>query len=352
MKKTRIAIIGAGNIAKTHLDSYKTIDEVEIVGICDINFDKANKVADQYGILKRFASVDEMLKNVEADGADVCVWNCNHAECSIEALEAGLHVLCEKPMAFNTEEAIKMKEVADRNNRVLLIGFVSRFRNTSKILKDFIEVGTLGDIYLTKACYTRRCGNPLGWFADKSRSGGGPVIDLGVHVIDLNRYLMGNPKPVSVYAVTFDKFGKRDNLKTEGWHPQDATPNDPCDVEKHALAIIRYENGKVTQLETSYDMHGEAKTQNDFYGTKGGALLDNLGNLKLYTEMNDYMVDVTPKTENLKGDAFLFTAEMKHFVDCINGRCECIATAEDGIEIMKIIDAIYESARTGKLITF
>ncbi len=354
MKKTRIALIGAGSIAKTHIEAYKDVPEAEIVAICDINEEKLNKVADKYGILKRFTSVDEMLKNVEADAADVCVWNCNHAECAIKALNAGLHAISEKPMAYNAEQAIKMKEAAEKNNKIMMIAFVMRFGGESLVIKDFTDQGAFGDIYLTKAHYTRRHGNPGGWFSDKSRSGGGPIIDLGVHVIDYNRYIMGNPNPTSVYAVSFKKFDKRDNLKTDVfWHPEDINPDDPCDCEDHALAIIRFDNGSVMQLEASYDMHGEGCTQNDIYGTKGGAVRGEKTGLKIYTEMNNYMVDVTPDIKDLKGapkDGFApaFTAELQHFVDCINGRCECRCPADDGIAVMKILDAIYESAETGK----
>lgn len=347
MDKVKILMIGAGNIANTHLDSYSRNDEVEIAAICDINESRLNETADIFGIEKRFTSVDEMLKSVKGDAADVCVWNCSHAECSIAALNAGLHVLCEKPMAYNAEQAIAMRDAAVKNNKILMIGFVRRFLNITKIVKDFIDVGTLGDIYYTKATCTRRHGNPGGWFSNKALSGGGPVIDLGVHIIDQSRYLMGKPKPVSVYAATFDKLGRRDNLKTKvAWTPKDASPDDVCNVEDLASALIRYDNGAVTALEVSFAMNGDGVYKNEFFGTKGGANFTD-DSIKLYTEMNDFMVDVTPQIANLKNDQPMFDGEMNHFVDCIQGRAECIATADDGIEIMRILDAIYESAKTG-----
>lgn len=347
MDKIKILMIGAGNIANTHLTAYNQNDEVEISAICDINESRLNETADIFNIKKRYTSYEEMLKCEKADAADVCVWNCSHAECTVAALNAGLHVLCEKPMAYNTEEAIAMNKAAKKNNKLLMIGFVRRFLNITNVAKDFIDAGNLGEIYYTKATCTRRHGNPGGWFSNKKLSGGGPVIDLGVHIIDQSRYLMGKPKAISVYAATFDKLGRRDNLKTNvGWFPKDAKPTDICDVEDLASALIRYDNGAVTALEVSFSKNGNGEYKNEFFGTKGGACFTD-DSIELFSEMNDYMVDITPTISNLKNDKYFFNGEIDHFVDCIKGRCECIATAEDGIEIMKILDAIYESARTG-----
>ena len=127
MSKLRVGLIGAGNIANVHLESYVKNSEVELAAICDINEERLNETADKFGIEKRFSSVDEMLKSVELDACDVCVWNCNHAECTIKVLEAGLDCLCEKPMAMNAQEAQKMKDVADKSGKLLMLGFVTRF---------------------------------------------------------------------------------------------------------------------------------------------------------------------------------------------------------------------------------
>lgn len=350
MDKVRIGMVGAGNIANSHLRSYVKLPDVEIAAICDINPERLKITAEAFGIENTFASVDEMLENVELDAADVCVWNCSHAECSIKALEAGLHVLCEKPMAYNTEQAIKMKEAADKAGKLLMVGFTMRFSNEHEIAEDFIKQGYLGDIYYSKATYIRRHGAPGGWFSKKELSGGGPVIDLGVHVIDHTRYLMGNPKPVSVYAATFDKLKNRPNIKTGvGWSPMGANNGDPYDVEDLATALIRYDNGTVTLLETSYSLNGESREgEKELYGTKGGMTLKGFGTeLKIYTEVNGFLSDITPDIKAYKPDRNKFDEEMKHFVDCIKNGTKCLAPAEDGITIMKILDAIYESARTG-----
>lgn len=347
-KKVKIGLIGAGNISTCHLDAYKSVPNAEIYAICDINPDRLKETGDKYGIERRYDSVDSMLAAVgsELDAADVCVWNCNHAECAIKALDAGLNVLCEKPMAYNTAEAVAMKEAAERNGKLLMIGFVLRFSDTAKIAMDFIDNGYLGDIYYSRAQYVRRHGNPGGWFADKSRSGGGPVIDLGVHVIDLTRYLMGKPKPVSVFATVQTKLGKREYLKNHvGWTPRDAKPDDPCTVEDFASALIRYDNGATTLLETTYDFNGPDAAKRQLFGTKGG--LDLSDGVKVYTEYNGFLADVNVNTANYKHSGNMFVEEMAHFVDCVANGTECVATAEDGITVMKILDAIYESGRTG-----
>lgn len=347
MKKLRIGMVGAGNIANVHLNAYQALDNVEIAAICDINAERLNETADLFNIEKRYATEAEMLANEQLDAADVCVWNCNHAKCTIDALDAGLHVLCEKPMAYSVKEAEEMLEASKRNNKLLMIGFVLRFDPESGIAKDFIDNGYLGDIYYSKATYLRRHGSPGGWFSNKELSGGGPVIDLGVHVIDLTRQLMGNPKPISVFASTSDRLKDRKYLKTNvGWIPKDAKPDDPFNVEDFAVAMIKYEDGKTTLLETSYSLNGEQTTKKELFGTKGGIKIDADG-MKIYTELNNFLADVTPHTENYKFGKEMFTAEMEHFVDCALNGTPCKAPAEDGVVIMKILEAIYESARTG-----
>lgn len=347
MEKLKVAIIGAGNISHSHLDAYKNLDNAEVIAICDINEKRLNKTADQYGIEHRYTDIDTLIANhPEIDAADVCVWNCSHAECSIKLLNAGINVLCEKPMAMNTEQAQNMVDAAKANNKLLMMGFCMRFSTEAAIARDFIDKGYLGDIYFTKSQYVRRHGNPGGWFSDKERSGGGPIIDIGVHVLDLARYLMGNPKPVSVYAVSFEKLGKRDYLKNQvEWIASDSVPGEKCDVEDFACAFIRYDNGAVTNLEASFDLNGAPVSKSQFFGTKAG--LDMSDGVKLYTEFNDYLADINVDTNNYKYALHEFDGEISHFVDCIQNGTECIAKAEDGVVIMKILDAIYESARTG-----
>ncbi len=347
MNKLKIGIIGTGSISEAHIAAYLKNNNVELYAFCDINEERLNYMAEKYGIKHTFTDMNEMLQLKELDAVSVCTWNSAHAACTIAALNAGKHVLCEKPMSISEEDAKTMKEAADRNNKLLMIGFVRRYGNDCKILKDFIDTDYLGEIYYAKATYLRRKGNPGGWFGDKSRSGGGPLIDLGVHVIDLVRYLLGNPKPISVYGATFHKLADRKNIRGKKFYrASSAGENDICDVEDLASAMIRFDNGAVLSIEASFSLNiknDEGKIE--LFGSKGGAKLNP--ELEIYNEINDYLSNITLDAETALSFDGLFENEINHFVSCLTDGTPCISPAEDGIDIMKILDAIYESAKTG-----
>lgn len=343
----KIGIIGNGGIANAHMDGYLALgDEVQVVACCDINIDKAKAFAQKYNITNYYDNCYDMLKDNQLDAVSVCTWNNAHAECSVAALNAGCHVLCEKPMAMNTEEALKMKEVAEKNGKLLMIGFVRRHGNDAAAAINYINNGHVGDIYYAKATYLRRCGFPGGWFGDKSRSGGGPLIDLGVHVIDLSRYIMGCPKPVTVFGATFNKIGARNHIMTTEWQSETVVEEPIFTVEDLATAMIRFDNGAVLQVEASFNLN----TKNNcgdiiFFGDKAGL---SLSPFELYTEYNNQLADIIPHGNNDFDFSRDFKREVKNFADAINGKAECIATADDGVELMRILDAVYLSAETGK----
>ena len=347
MDKIRIGVIGTGGISREHLKAYQKNPHVEIYALCDINPEVLARRAAEFGVERTFTNCEDMLKLPEIDAVSVCTWNAAHAPCTIAALNAGKHVLCEKPMAMNTQEALAMKEAAERNGKLLMIGFVRRYGNDCAILKDLIEDDRFGEIYYTKATYLRRNGNPGGWFGDKSRSGGGPLIDLGVHVIDLSRYLLGCPKPVSVYGATFRKLGNRPHIKG-GKAYLSARANDTtvCDVEDLATALIRFDNGAVVSVEASFSLNLKKDVGSiELFGTKAGAKIDP--ELEMYSETNGYMTNVTLTNPTALSFDGLFAREIDHYVDCVRLGLPCRSPAEDGIMLMKILDAIYESAATG-----
>lgn len=347
MKKIKIGIVGTGGIAEEHIKSYMKNPNVELYAFCDINKTRLDEMGKKYEITRLFTDKKDLLALSEIDAVSICTWNSEHAECTIAALEAGKHVLCEKPMSINQAEAIKMKETADKTDKLLMIGFVRRFGNDCSILKDFVAKDYFGDFYYAKATYLRRNGNPGGWFGDTSRSGGGSLIDLGVHVIDFVRYVMGNPKPVSVYGVTYQKLFNRRNIKTpKAYISRSVTNNDICDVEDLASALIRFDNGATLSVETSFSLNiKKPEGKIEFFGTKGGACLNP--ELEIYTEIYDYLADVTLDAKTALSFDGLFENEINHFISCVKGETKCISTAKDGIEIMEILDAIYESARLG-----
>ena len=350
MDKLKVAVIGNGSISGVHLRGYSLNPDVEIYALCDINEERLNRRGDEYHVdpARRFTDVNEMLAACpEIEAVSVCTWNAAHAQCAIAALNAGKHVLCEKPMAMTVEEAEAMQAAAEKNNRLLMIGFVRRFGNDCAIMKDFIDNGYFGDIYYAKATYLRRKGCPGGWFGDKARSGGGPLIDLGVHIIDLCRYLMDNPKPVSVYGATFNKLGNRSNIKSQvGYVSQTRGNADIFNVEDLATAMIRFDNGSVLQIEASFSLNIE-KDEGvlQFFGTKAGAKLDP--ELTIYSEMNDYMTNVKLANSTALSFDGLFENEINHFVECVRTGKPCRNPAQDGVTLMKILTGIYKSAETG-----
>ncbi|MCL2867208.1 MAG: Gfo/Idh/MocA family oxidoreductase [Clostridia bacterium] len=346
-KKLRVGIIGTGGISHMHAGGYRQHENVEIAALCDINEQRLYKAAEKYGTDKTYTHYKDMLSQCDLDAVSVCTWNSEHAPCSIAALEAGLHVLCEKPMAINQAEAEAMQQAADKSGKLLMIGFVRRFGNDCRVLKEFLSDGSLGDIYYAKTAYLRRFGCPGGWFGEKARSGGGPLIDLGVHVIDLTRYLMGNPAPHSVYAAAYSKLlGSKQVKDAGGWTSATKSDKDITDVEDMVSAMVRYENGAVLSLEASFALNIKEDIGSiELMGTKGGAKLDP--QLEIYTDKNGYMVNVgfdCPTALSFNG---LFDNEIAHFVDCCINGTPCLSPAQDGVEVMRIIDAVYESARTG-----
>lgn len=348
MKKLKIAVIGVGNISRNHIDGYLSHPNVELYALCDINEETLKKKGEKYGITRLYTSEEEMLAQCpEIDAVSVCTWNNGHAPATIMALNAGKHVLCEKPMALNAKEAQEMINAAKKNGKKLMVGFVRRFGNDAAITRDFIDAGDLGELYYAKATYLRRNGCPGGWFSDKARSGGGPLIDLGVHVIDLVRYLMNGPKPVSAYGATFSGFGKREGLKDKAFYiATGAGCKDVHDVEDMATALVRFDNGAVLSVEASFNLHIKEDVGNiQLFGTKGGAVLSP--DFELFTETNGYLSNISLNRATALSFNGLFEREIHYFVDSILEDRDLSSIAEDGCTLMKILDAIYESAETG-----
>ncbi len=350
-RKLRVGVIGTGNIARSHLNAYKNNPDVEIYALCDIDPQHLEKAGKEYGVTRLYTDRAQMLALPELDAVSVCTWNSAHAVCTIDALNAGKNVICEKPMATNAEDALAMQRAAEKNGKLLMIGFVRRFGDDMALIRDFADKGYFGDFYYAKAQYLRRNGNPGGWFGDKSRSGGGPLIDLGVHVIDFVRYAMGNPKATSVYGATYQKLFDRKNIKTpKAYVSHSATDHDICDVEDLAVAMIRFDNGATLTIEASFSLN-TAQDSGDLqlYGDKAGVIVGSP--MRLFSEENGYMTDVT--LAGSRGFDFTksFQAEIDDFVHSVRTGEPCRNPAEDGVELMRILTAIYESAASGHEVT-
>ena len=340
-------IIGCGGISRHHLNGYRQLPDVTVGACCDIDGPKAEAYAKENGIPRWYTDYNEMMAKERLDLVSVTTWNAAHKGAAIAVLKGGADVICEKPMAMNAAEAQEMQRTAEECGRLLQVGFVRRFGNDADVFKSFRDAGTFGDLYYAKAAYIRRSGCPGGWFGDKRYSGGGPLIDLGVHVIDLVRYLAGNPKPVSAYGVTYANLGPHRAEGLGGGWRTNAGGRFEHNVEDMASALIRFESGLTLSVETSFNLNvREDREGIELFGTRGGASLSP--ELEMYTQMAGKFVNVTPAFSTALSFDGLFEREIKGFVDAAKGEIPCVATAEDGVVLMKILDAVYESARTGR----
>lgn len=344
----RIGVIGTGSISDLHLSAYAANPGAKIVAICDVNGKRAQDVVDKYGADKVFTDYRELLADPAIDAVSICTWNNTHAPISIAALDAGKHVLVEKPLSRTVEEALAIEEAVRRSGKLLQVGFVRRYDPNVRMLQRFIDAGEFGELYYAKASTIRRLGNPGGWFSDVERSGGGPLIDIGVHVIDLCWYLMGRPKATTVSANTYRRLGNRSNVRNLSFYKAadyDASKNT---VEDLANAIIRFENGASLMVDVSFTLH--AKKDEGLvrlYGDKGGFEIDP--EIAIVTEKHDTILNVAPQTDSSRLDVHAaFRNEIDHFVDCVSNGSTPISPVEDGVAITRILRAIYESAEKGE----
>jgi predicted dehydrogenase len=341
-KKVCVGVIGAGAIAPAHLKNYQAHPQVELLAVCDVVEAQANKVGAQFGIPNVFTDHKKMLKSVALDAVSVCTPNLYHAPQSIDALKAGLHVLCEKPLAMSAKEARQMVKTAEAAGKLLMTAQCMRYSGAAQSLKKMIDKGRFGELYFGKAMLLRRSGIPKGWFGSAEYSGGGPLLDIGVHVLDLMWYLMGQPKPVSAFGVTFDFLGKSGQGKGGwgvGWDPK---PGD-FSVEDLAAALIRFEDGKAISLEASWAAHTGDSFLVRVLGTKGGAQINP--DLRLWEVDGGTSLDTTPNPPKIDG----YQGEVDHFVDCIANGTKCTTPGSQSVLVVAMLDAIYESAKTGKL---
>lgn len=355
----KVAIIGTGMIANAgHIPAWKNLkDDVEIVAVSDVVEERAQLVAKTEGIPYYFSDWKEMLSKVKPDIVSVCTPNAYHKEVTIGSLKAGAHVLCEKPIATNYADAVEMFEVADATGKLLMVGQSARFTNKSIAAKEIVDTGKIGKVYYAETYYMRRRGIPTwGQFHMKKHSGGGPVYDLGVHMIDLLFWLMGNPKVLSVSSMTWTIFGNKDeglltSLADSGAPLGVLTPRKydfhEFDVEDMAVALIRLKNNAIVILKTSWAANIPQNTgQTTLLGTEGGLVLEPL---TLVTNMGRYQVNISVLVpEDRKVEFAGHWSETEHFIKVIRGEQEMIVKREEVLNVMKTLDAIYKSAEEGR----
>jgi predicted dehydrogenase len=340
----RVGIIGAG-IGKSHAEGYAKQSRVTIAAIAGLD-ERVKTLAATYGA-RTYGDYSELLAQPDIDAVSVCVPNGLHAEVTIAALKAGKHVLVEKPLARNPAEGESMLAAAKAAGKTLMISFNHRQRSDVQYIKQMIDSGRLGRIYYAKSYWMRRAGIPgiNSWFVNKEMAGGGPMIDLGVHMLDIAMYLMGEPTPLAVTAATYAEFGPRGQKGSAGIR-QEVKGN--YGVEDLATAMIRLDGGATLHLETSWATHGP--NGDDFgiilYGTEGGAELkvvdyNNVKTVRIfYDEKDGTPVDLVPNIKPGGGHVDV----IKNFVEAVLDGAPAIPSAEDGLRRTQVIDACYRSS--------
>ncbi len=350
-KSLRVGVIGAG-IGELHLAGYSKLPRVEIIALAGLDDERVRRVAAEYRVPQIYRDYQDLLSAPGIDAVSICLPNILHAPVTIDALRAGKHVLVEKPLARTADEGQAMIEAAQAADRVLMIAFNHRYRADVQWVKQYIESGALGRIYYAKAHWMRRAGIPrLGsWFVSKEQAGGGPLVDLGVHVLDMAMYLIGEPRPLGVSANVYAEFGPR-GLK--GWDLRSQFSNEqrPYEVEDLATAFIRLEGGATLLLEASWATHSAAG--DDFgvtlYGTEGGVELmvrnyTHENTVRVFHDIAGVPTDMAPKLRKAGGH----DAVTERFVAAMLDGAPRVPSAEEGLRRAAIIDACYRSAAAGR----
>jgi predicted dehydrogenase len=346
-------VIGVGWAGHQHADAYAELPGVELAGIAGLEEPVRRALADKHGVTRHVARWEELLEDSTLDVVSVAVPTFLHAPITLAALDKGLHVLCEKPIARTVEEAEHMVKRARENARVLDVAFNHRRRGDIETLKRVVDAGRLGRIYYAKAWWLRRTGIPtLGsWFTSSEQAGGGPLLDIGVHVLDYALYLLGQPQVTTVSASTYDLLG------TNGFGSSPTSEktgeSGGFDVEDLATAFLRLDDGATLLLEASWATH---RTDGDefgvtLFGTEGGADLrvvdmEAIGTLKVFTDEHGVAAETRFSPPAGRGHV----AVVERFLERV--RDGGAADGETAATLARIVDACYRSAQEGREVTF
>ncbi len=368
--KLQVAIIGCGGIAnQKHLPSLKSqADKCEMVAFCDIIPERAEKAAKEYGTpdAKVYIDYHDVMKDQAIDVVHVLTPNVAHCPITVAAFDAGKHVMCEKPMAATTEDAQLMMDAWKRSGKKFTIGYQNRFRNDTQMLHEACQAGDLGDIYFAKAHAIRRRAVPTwGVFPDKSKQGGGPLIDIGTHALDITLWMMNNYEVESVTGSVFEKLGHLPEA-TQGnmfgpWDPE------KYEVEDSAFGFIKMKNGATIFLEAAWaiNMKESREAACTLCGTKAGAEI--IGGMSKAEGEYDLILNktshgrLTEETLSAGGSIAFFEGggsgkpeviECNQWLNAILNDTEPLVKPEQAFTVTKILDNIYRSAREGREIKF
>ena len=373
-KKPRIGFIGCGGIFNSKhgpgMEQQQNLGNCELVAFCDLIEERAQKAAEMYGTpdAKVYTDYKELLADPTIDAVHVLTPNVAHCEISVAALEAGKHVLCEKPMAATIEDAQRMVDAMNKTGKMLTIGYQYRHFPVNTIAKAVVDEGWIGEVYYAEAAYIRRRNVPTwGVFTDKSKQGGGPLIDIGTHCLDLTLWMMNNYDIDYVVGTSFEKLGTSlHGQKEQGQVGWDGTPDvwnaDTYDVEDAAFGHIKMKNGAVINLKASWAINGsddfaDGEATVTLCGTKGGLdtrtgvvrLNHIVGGQQSTTIVGKKIPSYIPGFS--QGPAPI-SKEHDIWVKANKGEGELFVTAEQAITVTKILASIYKSSQTGKMVKF
>jgi predicted dehydrogenase len=344
-EKLRVAVIGCGGISEVQIKAMQTLPEVELVAGVDIRSERLKIMQEKYGIDQLYTDWKKMLKEVHPAAVTVCTPNGVHAAPAIDAANAGCHVMVEKPMAMNPIECQKMIDAAAKNHKKLVVGFQYRYHPNTDYLVRARDDGRFGDIMFVKCLALRRRGIPnWGVFGQKHLQGGGPMIDIGVHVIEMAHYVMGAPNPVAAAGKTWTYLGDKKSDVVSQWPNWD---HKTYTVEDLAIGQIRFDNGAILQIEAAFAAHIKEDAWNfTMIGEKGGCQWDPP---MIFTDRSGTMVNETPAYVGSKSDfTYLFGCKMRNWVEgCLNDT-PLRAPGEAGLAVQKILDGVYRAADAGK----
>ncbi|MGH2575904.1 MAG: Gfo/Idh/MocA family protein [Ignavibacteria bacterium] len=333
MNKVKVAIVGLGGIAQiTHLPLLSKMGEVEICALCDTDKTKAKNIAAKYNIKNYYSDIDTMLKEEEADCLIVATPTNLHKDVAMKGFEKALHVLVEKPLARTYAEAVEIVDSAKKHNKHLMVGMNNRFRPDLMMQESFISANELGEIFYIKTGFLKKRSTIENWSVRKELSGGGVFMDLGVVLLDIALWLMKFPKIRSVTAVNYYHTFKS--------------------VEDSSFVLLRFENDATVTIETSWTLHREDDLfYCNVYGKEGSA---SINPLKIFKKIHGTLVNITPLKMEKPANIFKrsYEYELKHFINIISTDLKPISSGAESLERMKIVDAVYKSAKIGKEVFF
>jgi predicted dehydrogenase len=346
MKKTvfRVAVLGAGAIGRNHIESFLKHPAARVAALGETSSVRGREVADRFGIPDLYEDYREILQRPDIDIVSIALPNHLHAPVALAALQAGKHVMLDKPMATSAGAAARLVAEARRRHRLLMVGQNQRFTPAIQTLRQFIERGVLGEVYHARATWMRRSGIPRigSWFTQRRLAGGGCTYDIGAHMLDQTLYLMDEFAAAAVSGQIYAKFGPRGRANG-AWGKSEIDPRLPFDVEDFSVALIRLKSGRTVLLETAWAAHLPVPDINStqLFGTEAGATTNPL---QLFRPgRRDYLVE-TPALRR----PLVNPDRMVHFINVLLGRERPHVPPEQSLAVQKILDAIYRSAATGR----